>query len=104
MKRILLAAPLVMALAGCQSSGLDGFQKFVDFLSSPQTTQAVANLQAGSRALVCALSNAAAVATQVEQAVEAGEAAIGTTGKVFTASAIVCASLGGTVTGTATVK
>lgn len=99
MKRTLLAAPLVLSLAGCAE-----LDRVTTWLASPTTTQAVANLQKGATALVCAISNIANVAGQVEAAVDAGQAVIGTTGKVYVASAIVCGSLGGTVTGTATVK
>lgn len=104
MKRIVIAGAFALSLAGCQSSGLDEFQKFVDVLGSPRTTQAVANLQAGAHALVCALSSASAVAAQVERAVDAGQAVVGTTGKIYVASAVVCASLGGAVAGTGIVK
>ena len=99
MRKIALAGVMALVLSGCAE-----FDRLAATLASPQTTQAVANLQAGARALVCALSNASAVAAQVEQAIDAGQAVVGTTGKVYVASAIVCASLGGTVAGTAIVK
>ena len=95
------ALPLCLAfgLAGCAQ-----FDQLTTTLASPRTTQAVANLQAGSRALVCALSTVSAVAGRVEDAVSAGQALVGTTGKIYVASAIVCDALGGTVTGTGVVK
>jgi hypothetical protein len=99
MKRILAIGALALTLSGCAQ-----FERFTTYLASPQTTQAVANLRAGAQALVCAISNIANVTAQVEMAVDAGEAVIGNTGRVYVASAIVCASLGGVVTGTATVK
>ncbi len=99
MKVLAIAGALALALSGCAE-----FDRLTATLSSPQTTQAVANLQSGARALICALSNASAVAAQVEAAMEAGQAVIGPTGKVYVASAIVCASLGGTVAETGVVK
>ena len=81
-----------LALAGCAQ------------LASPQTTQALANLKTGATLLVCAVANASSVATQIEAAVNAGNALQGTTGKVYVASSIVCDSLGGTVVGKTVVK
>ena len=99
MRQFAFASVLTLALSGCAE-----FERFTAALSSPQTTHAFANLRAGATAMVCALSSAAALAGRVEQAVDAGQAVVGTTGKVYVASSIVCASLGGVVTGAAVVK
>ena len=101
MKTLAFAGALLCALALSACAELD---RVAATLTSPQTTQAVASLRAGASALVCGLSSAAAVASRVEQAVDAGTAFIDTTGRAYVASSIVCASLGGVVTGTASVR
>ena len=99
MRYVALAGAMALALSGCAE-----FDRLTATLASPQTTQAIANVQAGARALICALSTASAVAGQVESAVAAGQAVIGTTGKIYVASAIVCTSLGGVIAGSGIVK
>lgn len=94
-----LSVCFALALSGCAQ-----FDSFASTLASPRTTQAVANLQAGTRALVCAVSSAAAVADRVEAAVSAGQALVGTTGKIYVASGVVCDALGGTVAGRGVAK
>jgi hypothetical protein len=94
-----LTAFVALGLAGCAE-----VEKVEDFLTNPQTVQAVATLKAGASAFVCSVADAALVAQQVEAAVAAGQSVQGTDGKLYVSSAIVCSSLGGTVTGTGVVQ
>jgi predicted nicotinamide N-methyase len=94
-----LTASAALGLAGCAE-----VEKAEDFLTNPKTVQAVATLKAGASAFVCSVADAAAVAQQVEAAIQAGQSVQGTDGKLYVSSAIVCSSLGGTVTGTGVVQ
>ncbi len=94
-----LVAICSFGLAGCAE-----VEKVEDFLTNPKTVQAVATLKAGASALVCSVADAALVAQQVEAAIAAGESVQGTDGKLYVSSSIICASLGGTVTGTGVVQ
>lgn len=97
MKKLILSCSLAAALAfgGCAQ-----FQTAANWLASPTATADLANLQKFNGWAVCAINNLAAVAVQVEAAVQAGKAAQDITGKVYTATTIVCGALGGQVTGT----
>jgi hypothetical protein len=102
MKQTLTFAALIgvaIGLVGCAE-----IEKFEDFIDSPKTQQAAATLEKGATALVCSIANAAAVAAQIETAIDAGQSAQGTDGKLYVSSAIVCTSLGGKVTGSAVVQ
>lgn len=83
--------PVCVALAGCNS-----VQKATDYLASPKTTQAAQNLKNLAQAFDCGLVVAgAALSSEIAEIVDAGEAAIGTSGKVYAVSAAVCVALGG---------
>jgi hypothetical protein len=96
---VLLGMILVVTIAMASCAQVNSAR---DWLASPATQAAAATLRSGAVAFVCAVSNAAAVAAQIENAVNAKAAVIGTTGKVLTVSSIVCTDMiGGRVTGTA---
>lgn len=103
MKKMAFALALG-AVAGFALTGCAEVEKVEDFLTSPKTVQAVATLKAGASAFICSVADAALVAQQVEAAIAAGQSVQGTDGKLYVSSSIVCASLGGTVTGSGVVK
>lgn len=96
MKHLLLAGALLVALSGCAEFDqvVDGAVAWID---APKTQQAISSLKSGATALTCAVADASAVAGEIESGVGAGQSIIGTDGKVYVASATVCAALGGTV-------
>jgi hypothetical protein len=96
---LVLIGGTALGLAGCAE-----IEKAEDFLTNPKTVQAVATLKAGASAFICSVADAALVAQQVEAAIQAGQSVQGTDGKLYVSSAIVCASLGGTVTGSGVVQ
>jgi hypothetical protein len=69
----------------------------VAFFDAPKTQQAIASLTSGATALTCAVADLSVVTGEIEAGVGAGQSMIGTDGKVYVASATVCAALGGTV-------
>lgn len=99
MKRVLILAATVLPLAGCQS-----ILNLRDTLADPKTAQALAVAKGWAQVATCQIANIATVATKIEQAVNANKAALDTTGRVYTISAIVCQSFGGTVTSLEAVK
>lgn len=103
MKRLTFASVMI-ASAALGLGGCAEVEKLEDFLTNPKTVQAVAALRAGASAFVCSVADAALVAQQVEAAIAAGQSVQGTDGKLYVSSSIVCASLGGTVTGTGVVQ
>ncbi len=103
MQKLLVEAAIIIGL-GASLSGCAEVEKFEDFINSPATQQAAATLENGASALVCSIANAAAVAAQVEAAINAGQSVQGTDGKLYVSSSIVCASLGGKVTGSGVVQ
>jgi|GEM_PF-2454619 len=103
MRKIAFALILTTSAASCLG-GCTEIDQAETFLTSPKTVQAVATLKAGASAFVCSVANAALVAQQIESAINAGQSVQGTDGKLYVSSAIVCSSLGGTVTGTGVVQ
>jgi hypothetical protein len=102
MKKISGFAVLAMiALGFC---GCAEVEKAEDFLTSSKTIQAAAALRSGASAFICSVANAALIAQQVEATIDAGQSVQGTDGKLYVSSAIVCSSLGGTVTGKGVVQ
>ncbi len=93
MKKIAILAVAVLPLAGCAP-----LKEAADWFASPQAAIALANAKGWAQVASCSISNLATVATKIEVAVKANKAALDTTGNVYTVSAIVCQSLGGTVT------
>jgi hypothetical protein len=88
MKRILVCVGL-LALAGCAS-----LQKAADWLADPRTAQAAANLRTLASAVDCGLvAPGAALARDIAEAVEAGQATVDRAGKVHAVSAAICAAL-----------
>ena len=87
----------IFALVGAlMLAGCNGVQKTTDFLSDPKTTQAAANLKNFAMAFDCGIVvSGAALSRDIAEIVNAGQAAIGTTGKVYAVSAAMCAALGG---------
>ncbi len=94
-----LSTSIALNLCGCAE-----VEQAEDFLTSAKTVQAASTLKNGASALICSVANAALVAQQVETAIGAGQSVQGTDGKLYVSSAIVCSSLGGTVTGTGVVQ
>lgn len=93
MKRIAALVILGLSLAGCAQ-----LQQAGNWLASPQAALALANARGWAQVATCQISNLAAVASKIEQAVNANQTALDTTGQVYTVSSIVCQSLGGSVT------
>jgi hypothetical protein len=93
---------LAIALAGCAAFD-DAVNSAVAWIDAPATQQAIGSLKSGVTALTCAVADVSAVAQQIEQGVGAGQSLIGTDGKVYVASAQVCATLGGTAGPTAVI-
>ena len=90
MKIIIILAG-ALALGGCSA-----VQKATDYLASPRTTQAAINLKNLSTAFDCGLVvSGAALSQNIAQIVDAGDAAIGTTGRVYGVSQAICVALGG---------
>ncbi|MDE2363144.1 MAG: hypothetical protein KGM42_10750 [Hyphomicrobiales bacterium] len=90
MKTISIVAVCV-ALAGCAS-----IQKTTAWLAAPTTTQAAANLKTMATAFDCGIVvSGAALGKDIAEIVGAGQATIGTSGKVYAISAAICTSLGG---------
>jgi hypothetical protein len=121
--RLLAAALALAALAGCSSLNIDksaaaltnGINSVTSALTSPQANQAVANLEAGSTAIICNIQAGATEALTVEAAFASGSAAAidpkSTLGKIYettstvvAVSAAVCTGLRGTVGGKAYVS
>jgi hypothetical protein len=79
------------ALAGC-----NGLQSATDYLASPKATQAARNLKTLAQAFDCGLVVAgAALSSEIAGIVDAGQAAIGTSGRVYAVSAAICVAMGG---------
>ena len=91
-----------LALSGCNSV-VSNINAVSGALTSPQTTQAVANLKAGSQAIVCAINGAAVVYDNVVTTIKAGKATIQDANNILTVSSAICTGLGGVPTGVATV-
>ena len=98
MKRVLSAGALALAfgLGGCADFD-QAINNAIAFIDAPATQQAIGTLKSGVTAFTCAVADASAVAKQIEEGVGAGQSLIGTDGKVYVASATVCAALGGTL-------
>jgi hypothetical protein len=88
-----------MTLGASLLAGCSELQQAEEFLTSPQTQQAIATLEQVSTLFVCDIADASAVAAQIESAVNADQAVQGTNGKVYVTASILCQSLGGVVTG-----
>jgi hypothetical protein len=98
MKHLLLAGALALAamLGGCAEFD-DVINSAVAFIDAPKTQQAISSLKSGATAFTCAAADVSVIAGEIEAGVGAGQSMIGTDGKVYVASATVCAALGGTV-------
>jgi len=104
MIRALCAGALALAfcLGGCAAFD-NAINSAVAWIDAPATQQAIGSLRSGVTALTCAVANVSAVAQLIEQGVGAGQSLVGADGKVYVASAGVCAALGGTVGATAVI-
>jgi PBP1b-binding outer membrane lipoprotein LpoB len=98
MHRYLLLALGVLALSGC-SQVVSDINSVTGALSSPQATQAAANLKAGATALICDVGSVADLTAAIEAQVKAGKAAIRDSENVYVIAGSVCSTLGGTVVG-----
>ena len=107
MKRIIAAASaacLALVSAGCAKDPATGKPSFTysvnattTWLASPTTTQAASNLRNFAAAFDCGfVVGGASLSLTIENEVNAGNAAIGTTGKVYAVASSVCIALGGT--------
>ena len=103
MKNLALAGAvsLGLALGGCSTVQSD-ITSATNWLASPTTTQALANLKAGATIFVCAVANAQALASELEPALNAGQSITGTGNKVLVVSTALCGVLSGKVAGTTT--
>jgi Ca2+/Na+ antiporter len=90
-----------LALSGCNA--VDNINSVTGALSSPQATQAAANLKAGAQAIVCAVNGASAAYNQIAIAIKEGKAAINDANNILTVTTVLCKSLGGVPSGVATV-
>ena len=100
---IILGALAFMSLAcGCAQMAA-GINEVNAALTSPAANKAVANLKAGSQAILCAVANVAAISGALETAVSAGQAAVRDSQDVYVVSGTLCLALGGTVISTVTV-
>jgi hypothetical protein len=90
-----------LCLGAASLGGCAELQQVENFLTSPQTQQSVQTIATVSTLFVCEVANAAALAGQIEAAVNAGQAVEDTNGKVWTVSAMVCSALGGRISGSA---
>lgn len=94
--RVAAAIAISASLGGCAAvDSLFG-------LSNPPTAAQLAVLSAEAQVVICDISTAAALASTAEAAIDAGASVKGTTGKIYTVSALVCANIGGTATTTVT--
>lgn len=91
-----LGAALILSgfvvVAGCAK-----LQQIEANLASPQATQAAANLKNFVAAGTCFVADVSTLEDQIATLVKANQAAISTSNKVCVASAVVCQSLGGTL-------
>jgi len=93
---------LSLGVTGCATISAD-FNQVTKDLSSPQTTQAVANLKAGSAAVLCAIAGLSNETSAIAAAVNAKQAIIKDSQTAYVISGSLCLSLGGTVGATVTV-
>jgi len=91
-----------LSLAGCAQIA-NGINEVSSALTSPQTTQAVANLKAGSQAILCAVADVSAVGEALTNALKAKQAIVADAQDVYVVSGALCVSLGGKVVSTVTV-
>jgi hypothetical protein len=98
-------ATITLALSGCSATQITtdataisgGINAIATAASSPGATQAAANLKAGAVALLCGVNDVAAIASQVEAQISAGNALIKDTQDIYVASSTICGALGGSV-------
>lgn len=119
--RLLAAALALAGLAGCSSTSnfatnfANGINTVTAALSSPQASQAVANLKAGADALICNIASLDAEAAKIETGIAGGSVAtidpkssLGkayeVTSTVLTVSQTVCTDLGGAIGGNASIS
>lgn len=105
MRKIIVRVAAVAALAASAAlSGCSAYNSVIGALSSPQTTQAAANVQAFTTGFVCGLGSLSGLASSVQSQLKAqmnvGNAMIATdTGIVYVVATSICLSLGGKVAG-----
>lgn len=87
----ILAFYVCGALAGCAQ-----LTAVVNWIDDPNTIQAAAQLRGWTQIIACGVSDAAALATKIETAINTGSAIQDTSGNIYTGSALVCTALGGT--------
>lgn len=98
MKHLLLAGAVALASSLCGCAEFDNaVNNAVAWIDAPNTQQALGSLKSGATAFTCTVADVSAVAAEIESGVGAGQSVIGTDGKVYAASATVCAALGGNV-------
>jgi uncharacterized protein YceK len=106
MKKILLVAALALGLSGCSTLIAD-FNAATTALSSPQTTQAIANLKAGAVAIACdtaSISNLlASIAKQVGGTSHGNVVFTRDAESVYVASSTLCTAGGGIIAGMETI-
>ena len=86
MKRIAIALLAAVSLAGCAQ-----FQNAVSYVASPQFTTASNNLKNVAMAFDCGVVvPLSQLSQQIATLVNAGQSAIGTTGKIYAVSVAIC--------------
>lgn len=106
MTKIATTLAIALSLSGCAgaiTTATNDINALTGALSSPQATQAAANLKAGMTALLCDVGDVAALASAIETQVKAGKAAIKDTQTLYVISGDTCLTLGGQVIGPTTV-
>lgn len=100
--RVSIIAVAMMTLSGCAQIA-NGINQINAALTSPAADKAVANLKAGSQALLCGVANVSAVAGSVEAAVRSGQAIVRDTQDIYVVSGTLCYALGGSIIAAVTV-
>ena len=101
-RSLILILLAMMTLSGCAQIA-NGINQINAALTSPAANQAVANLKAGSQALLCGVANVSAVAGSVEAAVRSGQAIVRDTQDIYVVSGTLCYALGGSIIAAVTV-
>ena len=96
-KKIALAAACALAMSGCNTTSVvNGINAVSGALTNPQSQQALANLKAGSTAIICGVSSVAQLASKLTIPGHNGQVMIADAQTLYTDTAATCAFLGGT--------
>ena len=96
-KKLTLAAACALALSGCNTAGVvSDINAVSGALTSPQSQQALANLKAGSTAIICGVASVAQLGSKLSIPGHNGQVLIADAQTLYTDTAATCAFLGGT--------